>query len=126
MKKSDRKDLLEKSLEFRVLQRGDTIFVNLLVSTKSLSFTCKTKNIDIELDTMAFTDMCVVTSFSIAGEEIKTDARIVEAIYKRGHLKCVMSDGAVYKASEREFDFKTISPTIDELKKLIFENVEQF
>ena len=126
MIKLNRKQLLKKSLRFRVLQRKNIIFVNLLTADKSISFTCDVKNIDIELSSMAFSSMCILSKYSINKIEVETDAYFTEITFKNGSFRCAMSDGSVFDIDGNDFDFETITPTIDELRELIFENVENF
>lgn len=126
MIKIDRKELIEKSIKFRVLQHEDILFVNMQATSKAHSFTCRTTDIDYELDKMIFTDHCILTNFILRGEEIKSEAYFVEISSKQNMFRGVLSDGQIIECGNNEFDFDYIIPTKDEFKELIFKNIEKF
>ena len=126
MKHHQRKELIAKSIKFRVLKRNNILFVNMFAVTKSYNFSCKIEDIGYELDKMVFTNHCIITNFSIKGQEVDTEAYFTEITIKRNLFKGMLSNGQIIECKDKEFDFDSITPTKEELKKLIFDKVEEF
>lgn len=126
MNTMSRSDLINNSIKFRVLKNKDTLFVNMSSVLKDYTFSCKKEKLDEALNTKAIMSICLFTKFYINNKELKTSAYFTQMNDDGNIFNGILSDGTKIQCHSFEYDFESITPTPQELKKLILKNVEDF
>ncbi len=123
----DREELINKSLSFRVFQKDNMLFVNMVAVTRCYSFVCKIEDLDKELDVPALKDHAILNSYMVDGVEMETDAYFVKIYWKNNHFYGELSDGTIIEDTVNcSLDYDCIVPTKEEYKKLIMASIEEF
>jgi len=120
-----RSDLIKRSIKFRVLRHQETLFVNMSSALKDHSFSCHINKIDEALN-KELNSLYVFTKFYIDGKELITKSYFTNMYDNGRFFNGVLSDGTKINCRSVCYEFESITPTTQELKALILNNVEDF
>jgi len=118
--------LINNSIKLRVLKNKETLFVNISSVLKDYTFNCHVDKLDEALNIKALQSLCLFTKFYLDGKEVVTKSYFTY-MYDNGKIfNGTLSDGTKIKCLSSDYDFDSITPTPQELKKLILKNIEEF
>lgn len=117
-----RKELIKKSIKVKAYKYEQTIFVNILSMVKPYSFCCKFALLDLHLK--ALSSYPVVASLTLDKKDIDIEA--IKYVHCEDGNSCqiTLHNGTVLKG--KRLDYESISPTLEELKDLILDSIEDF
>lgn len=126
MKEMSRAELIEKSLNFRVLRDGEMLFVNMRGVTNSCSFMVREERLDSILEERVFAKHDIISSLTVDGKDVELNGYFKHIEVENRMFKGVLDNGEIVEGDFFKLDFQHITPTKEEYRKLIYRSIEEF